>query len=353
MSHLTSSRLRRILAAGLQAGTAAGLAWFLGGIVLGTDSPIYAPVAAVVVIGAGFDRRIDKVTAMLKGMAIAIVLSEIGVSLAGSGPIQIAAVTGLAIIVARLVTDDLLAVAYAGLNAAILVALGGEGWLPDRALEALVGAGVAYALIYLVFPPRPRNHVRGAIRRQIETARDNLGLVADALRSADSEAASGAESRSEQIDRNVGSLIDAFEFSHEVSRLSPWRRRDLSSTIGLRDHARRLQSVLRDSTVLVRVASRLATRSDDAHEHLADAVEKHSDALKGIVETIGDDDADLADSTKAVRQDVDEARSFGRTVCGDTSRRHNAVVEEIVSLADEIESWMVELQEGETARARA
>ncbi len=326
------------LVGAVEAGVAAGVAWWVAGLILGVDRPLYAPVAAVVVVGAGYSRRITRVGAMLGGMAIAVAVSEIGVRLVGSGPLQISALTAAAILVARMVADEQLTVLYAGLNAAILVAIGGDGWVPDRVVEGLIGAGSAYVLVYLLLPPRPDAWVKRAMRDQVDTARDNLEWASRALRAASSDHGRRAERRSERIDRNVERLDDSIDFSREVSRLSPWRRRRIGETEELIERASGLQSILRDTTVVVRLASRYAVAHDEPDPHLAGALDAHAGALRSMLAMItGDGDVD------AVRTDNDRAREAALAGCDSGGRLHFALVEELVSVADRVAGWAAEL----------
>lgn len=337
------SKYGRLVVASAETGVAAGVSWWLAGSILGVETPFYAPVAAVVVLGAGFNRRVGNVTSMLQGMAIAIVLAEVAVRLVGYGPMQVAGVTALAIAATKLVTNDQLAIVYAGLNAGILVGLGGEGWVPDRLVEALVGAGVAYGLIFLIIPPRPTRYARLAVDNQIDIARHNLGLTAHALRQADSEEAADAEKRSAQIDRNVATLDRTFEFSEEVSRFSPWRGGQASETKAMWGRAHALQQVLRNTTILVRVASRMAERNETPHAHLAEAIDEQAEAVETMrriteYEFIdGEGALDLSEHTE-------RARRLALRDCGDSDRLHQAVVEEVSSLTDEIMNWIDDLE---------
>lgn len=332
------SGLRHVFVAGLETGAAAGLAWWAASGLLNSEQPVYATVAAVVVTGAGFDRRAGKVLSMLKGIGVAIVLSEVGVRLIGSGSVQIAVVTALSIVVARLITQDPLSIVYAGLNAGILVGLGGDGWVPDRLLEALIGAGVAYALIYLALPPRPGVHLRQALDTQIDLARDNLARISDSLRAGQPEGAADAESDSEEIDRHLGSLGETFDFSEEVSRFSPWRRRHRSMIERVRRRTRSLEPVLRDATSLIRIAARLAEEDTSYPPQLAEALDEQASAFEQMKDVLLTKDIP-EDRAEAIRRRNDRARAL----VTDIDRIDNlprAVIEEILNLANEIEAWI-------------
>lgn len=313
-------KYQRMLMAGLQSGVAAGTAWWLGSLVLRTDNPAYAPIAAVVVIGAGWDRRIGRVSSMLFGMGVAIVVSEMGVRSIGTGAWQMAAVTCVAVVAARLMSDDLLVVSYAGLNAAVLVSLGGEGWIPSRAIEAVLGAGTAYLLVYVVFPPQPATYIRGAIGDQVATAAEVMRQVAAALRA--EQEADEPILKSEDLDRKVDRLRETFDFSAEVSRFSPWRRR--VGVDSMAERTRSLRSVLRQVTVLVRLAARLASDRRTNEEHLAAAIELHADAVAALGDGIPSWPAHPCRTAAAVASLTNRADELAERYCADERPVHAA-----------------------------
>lgn len=337
-------KVRRALIAGAQAGAAAGLAWWIGRVVLDADRPLYAPVAAVVVIGAGYERRLHRGGAMLSGMAVAVVTTELAMGVFGNGPLQIGLLTAVTIVIAKLVLDDLLAVSYAGLNAAILVAIGGDGWVPDRLVEALLGAGVAYGLLYLVFPPEPSRYIRRAMERQVDSAVAALRTTARALKAGDAELAFDADEESERVDRGVPDVKDTFDFSREISRFSPWRASERERTEQLWERARRLQPVLRDATATVRVARRHVEKNGDTHSDLADAMTLAAEALEIVASVACQDDPEAMGRRL---DDLGQCVAAMREATGDPANgaesAHVATMEELSTLADAIETWSREL----------
>ena len=268
--------------AGAEAGLAAGIAWWISVAVLSTNTPAYAPVAAVAVLGGGYDRRVERVRSMLGGMAIAIVLSEVGVRALPGGVLAMAMVTAVAIVITRLLLDDTLAVVYAGFNAPILFGLGGEGWIPQRGIEAMIGGATAFALIYLVFPPRAIRFAQRAIDLQVSAAVDSLRLAAAALDPEGDGEPAEADDLSEAIDRNVDVMNDTFGFSFEVARFSPWRRNQRQEVESAFERVRQLRPFLRTATTAVRAADRLAAEGPDSS--VSDAFELAADVVGAVGE---------------------------------------------------------------------
>lgn len=326
-------RYQRSLIAGLEAGLAAGLSYWLASHLL-TDPPVYATVAAVAVTGAGHDRRMTRVKSMLAGMTVAIIVSEVGIRVLEPGPVSIALLTCFSILVARIALHDLLAVTYAGFNAAVLAALGGEGWLPTRAIEAVIGSVTAYALVYLVFPPRPVGHIKGRIKDQVGIAVGAMDEMAQALES--DVDLTPARRRAESIERKVDGLSETFDFSREVSRFSPWRLRDRRVVERLSSDARRLQDVLEQVATLVRVASRLAEARVCNESHLADALELQSKAIRMLVESIPLRSDDSLEELSGLVELADRATACARRPCPDDRGTHTTTVEVVVMLSEDL-----------------
>ncbi|MEX1005591.1 MAG: FUSC family protein [Acidimicrobiia bacterium] len=339
---MSANHVRQALVAGVQTGLAAGIAWWLAAAVLPTDAPSYAPVAAVAVLGGGYDRLPERVRSMLGGMAIAIVLSEIAVRFLPSGVTWIAVVTAVAIVVTRLLLDDTLAVVYAGFNTPILFALGGDGWLPERGIEALIGAGTAFGLVYLVFPPRAIRYARRAIDRQVAAAVNSLRLTSAALDPAGSNAPLEADERSESIDRNSSAVNESFGFSFEVARFSPWRRHQRRAVESAWERERRLQPFLRTTTTAARAANRLAEDGPDAH--LSKALDMAADlvATVGEVASLGESGQSV-EAEERVRNAAREVGAHASSHCGNEQSLHMAVTELVHLVAGDARRLVREL----------
>ena len=342
VSRLSGTTLRHALVAGIETGLAAGCAWWIADAVLPTSTPAYAPVAAVAVLGGGYDRRMERVRAMLGGMTVAIVLSEIAVRALPDGVIAMAAVTATAIVVARLLLDDTLAVVYAGFNAPILFGLGGEGWLPERGIEAVIGAFTAYFLVYLIFPPRAIRHARRSIVRQVSSAVDSLRLAAAALDPIDQREPMEADDLSEAIDRNVDAMNDTLGFSFEVARFSPWRWNQRQEIERACERVRRLQPFLRTATTAVRAADRLA--ADGPHMHLSEAFRLAADLVAAVGAVASDGESERrGDAVERVR---DSARQLSAHVSSDFGSERSlqvAVTEFLQLLAGDARETVTEL----------
>src|SRR5690348_980842 len=117
-------RLRRVrgsLPHAVQAGVAAGVAWLLAHDVVGHKSPFFAPIAAVIVLGASVGQRLRRAVELVLGVALGILVGDALIYFIGTGPGQIAAVVALAILVAVFVGGSATLIGQAG-SSAVLVA---------------------------------------------------------------------------------------------------------------------------------------------------------------------------------------------------------------------------------------
>src|SRR5690349_9683384 len=97
------SRVRGGFPLALQAGLAAGLAWFIAHGVIGRPSPFFAPIAAVITLASSIGQRARRTVELVLGVAIGIGVGDAIILLIGSGPWQIGLVVVLAILVAAAV----------------------------------------------------------------------------------------------------------------------------------------------------------------------------------------------------------------------------------------------------------
>jgi uncharacterized membrane protein YgaE (UPF0421/DUF939 family) len=149
----------------VQTAVAAGLAWFLAGLLLGHESPVVAPIAAVISLGAVADRTGRKAVEWMFGIALGLAFADLLVFFVGSGTLQIVFVVALVMAAAVFFGGGAAFVTEAGVSALLVLALDPTtaGPAPERFLDALVGCVVAYA-IHALLPNDPEPMVEGAAR---------------------------------------------------------------------------------------------------------------------------------------------------------------------------------------------
>ena len=80
------ARVRGGLALALQAGVAAGLAWYVAHDLIGRPAPFFAPIAAVITLASSVGQRLRRTTELVIGVAIGIGVGDSLILLIGSGP---------------------------------------------------------------------------------------------------------------------------------------------------------------------------------------------------------------------------------------------------------------------------
>ena len=141
------TRQERIVAGArpiLHSAVAASLAWLVATEVVGHEQPFFAPISAVITLGLTVGQRRRRAIELAIGVAVGIAIADALVAVIGSGTWQIGVVVALAMTAAALVGGGAIA-SQAGASAVLVATLqppeGGFDF--DRALDALVGGGVA------------------------------------------------------------------------------------------------------------------------------------------------------------------------------------------------------------------
>ncbi|MEE3921995.1 FUSC family protein [Micromonospora sp. BRA006-A] len=108
-------RLRRYFIVALQAGLAAGLAWYVAGTLLENPQPLFAPAAAVGTIAAAIGNRIRRTAELLGGVIVGVLVGDLLIKLIGAGPVQTGLVVALAISLAVVIRGSGAVMVQAGM----------------------------------------------------------------------------------------------------------------------------------------------------------------------------------------------------------------------------------------------
>lgn len=294
----------------VQMGIAAAAAWWTAGRVA-ADAASYAPITAIVALGLGRERRLGRSALMAGGLFVGVVAAELATRLIGVGWWQV----GVCMVVTAVATGALigrdLAVTYAAINAVVLLTTpGSDGWFPSRVVAGLVGVIVALVVILLVAPPHPVHLVRRRLRRVSERAVDALCATADALGPGREDAADAGPGDRPLLDL-ARRLDDEIEQSHatldqagELTRWSPWRRRDAGEVRRLDDTARKLRPALRTASTIARLGDRAQLLDVSAPEPIRDALHGAAARLRALTADLLDhsppDDAEREEASQVV-----------------------------------------------------
>src|SRR3954469_4670425 len=138
----------------LQTTLAAGLAWFLDQQLLDHRAPAFAPIAAVISLGAARGQSWRRAIELAGGVAVGIGVADLLVNLLGRGALSIGLIVGLSMATAMLLGAGTIFVSQSAVSAIFVVALQppGSGFTPDRFFDALIGGAVALVVAQVLLP---------------------------------------------------------------------------------------------------------------------------------------------------------------------------------------------------------
>jgi uncharacterized membrane protein YgaE (UPF0421/DUF939 family) len=254
----------------LQTAVAAVSAWWIA-VLMGIEHrPTFAPIAAIVSLGAAFGERRQRAVQLISGVMLGIVLADLLIRAIGVGVPQIGLLVVMAMLAALILGGTELLVTEAAVSAILVSTLSSA---PEaRLLEVLIGGGTALIVHTLVFPPEP---VTG-VARATNTVFGEIGVVlrdaAGALAGGDARLGEAAVSGSESLEEQVDELRRSVAMGSDTARWAPLRRR---SRVQLDRYARTLPHadlIARSVTVLTRRVRQYVRGGGSPVPELADAI---------------------------------------------------------------------------------
>lgn len=229
----------------LKTAVAIAVSWFASQLLLGLELPIFAAIAALLVVAPSVNQSLGKGLERSAGVLGGVVLAWIAYLLLPPGPLMVLTVTIVAVVVARLLRLAPMAANQLPISAMILLALGtGGGALlgVERIMETVIGAAVALLINLVVVPPVHHEPAERAMRELAHAIADAYDRVAPALaadRSTGGLLLADARALRERVQAARGAM-DALEDS---TRLNPRTR-------ALRERIARDERLLLTLTVL-------------------------------------------------------------------------------------------------------
>ena len=273
-------RLRPHLPAILQTAAAALGAWWLAILLLPSERPAFASIAAVICLGVTYGQRRSRALELIGGVLLGITVASLLLFVIGTGPWQIAVLVILAMSAALLFRGGELLVSEAAISAILLASIEPttSGFSADRILEGLIGGGVGLAVASLLLPPDPVSMVGQVAQRVFGKLGRTLEETASALRDSDPARAESALQAARGIDEDVEALEEMLTVASETVRWAPVRRAGLPHVQRYQQTMPQLDFAVRNTRVLVRYAARQVRAGGGAPE-LADAVRELADAV--------------------------------------------------------------------------
>jgi hypothetical protein len=295
----------------LQAAFAAAAAWSLARLIPHHPRPFFAPVAAVVAMGAVPGTRGRQAYELIFGVALGIGVAGLVVLAAGSGTWQLGLAAALAMACAITVSDRPVVRNQAAVSAVLLIALHRPGAAPGRLIDALVGGGVAILVAQVLLPIDPLKLVRAAARSFGDELARVLDGVAEALRTQDVDAARRALTHVEGLDGRR--LDDALTIARGVVRRAPRRRWEARAVAAYGEFAHELHVIAADGRALASGALRaLRDGTRPVPPGAATAASALASALRSP--TTVEVEADCGRARAAARLALAEAPSLGMNV---------------------------------------
>jgi uncharacterized membrane protein YgaE (UPF0421/DUF939 family) len=287
------TRRERIVAGArpiLHSAVAASLAWLVATEVVGHEQPFFAPISAVITLGLTVGQRRRRAIELAIGVSVGIAIADALVAAIGTGTWQIGIVVALAMGAAALVGGGSLLASQAGASAVLVATLqppdGGFDF--DRALDALVGGGVALVVSSLLLPVHPMRLVRESAEPVLDRLVEALGQIATALTTRRTETADAALLAVARVDGAHEHLLETLEAAGEAARLSPQRRGSLEGIDRVSVAAGELGRAIENVRALARGAVRATNLEDSIPPEAVQAVQELAHSAEALRDYLDD-----------------------------------------------------------------
>ena len=295
------ARAERLQDAGrsiIQATLAATIAWLVATELVGHSQPFFAPVSAMITLGLTQGERGRRAVEVVLGVTLGIAIADLLVIGLGTGWWQLALVVALSMSVALLLGSAQMFAQQAAVSAALVATLQppDDGVSFARAVDALLGGGIALTISALVLPAHPGRIVREAATPVLFELAGVLDDIAAALSARNREDAQAALSRGRDIDELARKLDEALVVGRETAWLAPPRRRLLGTVDVYAEAATQIDLAVRNVRVLARGARRAIDLEENIPPEVAESLGELAAAVRGLEEAL--DDPDRADAVR-------------------------------------------------------
>jgi Fusaric acid resistance protein-like len=224
-------RLTSALGATVQSVLGCTIAWVAAERLADHPKPVFAPIAALIALNATYVDRTVTASQLLGGVFLGIAVGELMLVLSLNGTLALALAATVSVLVARLLSRELLVINETGASALITVATAGGAAGIERVVDALVGGAVALLLTLVVFLPEPVRLIRRAETAALRRLSNVLTHTAQAIgnRDADRGRRTVDECRLAQGELDDVRRVRKFG-GKEVRRSLMWRWRRASFT---------------------------------------------------------------------------------------------------------------------------
>jgi uncharacterized membrane protein YgaE (UPF0421/DUF939 family) len=257
--HHARARLRASGRPVLQAAIAAPLAWWLATTLFGHAAPIFAPISALVAIGATVAQPWQRAAEIVFGVAFGVAVADALVKLTGHGAWQIGFMVLLAMVVAIAIGGTPTVVLQSATAAVLVASLPSQEGIAAfaRFLDTLAGGGAALVMTLLVLPVRPLQLAHDSAAPVLDELAGTFEDIGAALGALDAAAAERALARARRTGDHWARLNEAVGIGRQAARIAPVRRREEEELLDLAQCVVQLDYAIRDTRILARVGWRL------------------------------------------------------------------------------------------------
>lgn len=268
----------------LQAAIAAPLAWWIATAGLGHEAPIFAPLSALVAIGATIAQPWQRAAEIVLGVALGVAVADGLVLLIGQGTLQIGVMVFLAMAVSVALGGRPMFVLQAGMAAMLVAALPNEDGAGsvERILNTLVGGTTALVLTLVVLPVRPLRLAHRALGPVLDELSGTFEQVGAALTAGDPALAEAALARARRCGDHWARLNEAVGVGRQAARIAPVRRHEQVEILDMAQSVVQLDYAVRDARVLARVAWRLTETQVPHAARLGQVMDAFAEAVRSL-----------------------------------------------------------------------
>ncbi|WP_203723551.1 FUSC family protein, partial [Actinoplanes teichomyceticus] len=306
-----ASRARAGFMLALQAGLAAGLAWFVAHDLIGRPVPFFAPVAAVITLGSSVGQRMRRTAELVFGVAVGIGLGDGLMVLIGSGPVQIGLMVLLAVLVATTVGGGAPLIVQSASSAVLVATLTsstGQPW--SRFLDALVGGGIGLAVMTVLLPINPLSVVRRAADPALRAFTAGLHEAALGLAEGDPDVIQAALARLRSAEGTFAAFRTAIDAARENVAFAPARWRARGALAQYVEGAPQLTYALRNVRVMIRRAQTALNDRERVPEVLPASVRHLGDAVDLLRQEWARGAEPVAARERALRAAAESGRAY-------------------------------------------
>jgi uncharacterized membrane protein YgaE (UPF0421/DUF939 family) len=269
------------------AATAAALAWLLAHRVLGHAQPFFAPIAATIALSTSRIQRSRRTAQMVAGVLLGIGIGELLVAILGTATVALGVIVFVTLSAALLTGEGIFGEGMmfanqAAASAILVVTLHRAGTGSERAIDALVGGGVALVLGVILFPAQPIRLLHQAERAVLEALAGLLGEVVRLIRKHEQPPPDWTLRAGHEVHRLLGALARTRSTAHANVRIAPrrWRLRPIVDAET--ERVARLDLLANAVLSLTRAATTAEQRGEHLSEGLVGDIEVLRDALGGL-----------------------------------------------------------------------